>query len=65
MYAAYSRDNVFKDIGTTRQLFIDDDSVRQHVKWSGRDHVKELPGGVRLRFYLRNAELYGFQFADS
>ena len=41
------------------------DSVHQRVNWSGRETVNEIPGGVKLKFYLRNAELYGFQFADS
>ena len=27
--------------------------------------VNEIPGAVKLRFHLRNAELYGFQFGDS
>ena len=44
------------------------DSIHHHVQWADRDTVNEIPDigrGVKLRFYLRNAELYGFQFADS
>jgi hypothetical protein len=41
------------------------DSVHHHVKWSGKPEVHEIPGPVKLRFYLRNASLYGFQFADA
>ncbi len=41
------------------------DAVRHPVKWSGRETVNEISGGVKLKFYLRDAELYGFQFADS
>jgi len=26
--------------------------------------VDEIPGGVKLRIYVKNAELYGFQFGD-
>ena len=40
------------------------DSVRHHVKWSEHDRVNEIPGSVKLRVHLRNAELYGFQFGD-
>ena len=39
------------------------DAVRHQVKWSGHQTVSEVPGAVKLRFYLRNAELYSFQFA--
>ena len=41
------------------------DSVHHQIAWSERDTVTEIPGSVKLRFYLRNAELYGFQFAES
>jgi hypothetical protein len=40
------------------------DSVHHKVRWSGRETVNEIPGSVKLRFHLRNAQLYGFQFAD-
>ncbi len=39
------------------------DAVRHQVKWSGRETVSEVPSAVKLRFHLRNAELYSFQFA--
>ena len=39
------------------------DAVRHQVSWSGRDTVNEVPGAVKLRFHLQNAELYSFQFA--
>ena len=41
------------------------DSVHHQIAWSKRDTVSEIPGSVKLRFYRRNAELYGFQFAES
>ncbi|MCY3801402.1 MAG: hypothetical protein OXG46_07465 [Chloroflexi bacterium] len=56
VWAEYSRDRCRRFTG---------DAVRHPVKWSGRETVNEIPGGVKLKFYLRNAELYGFQFADS
>ena len=40
------------------------DRVRHRVDWPGGNRVNELPGAVKLWFYLRNAELYGFQFAN-
>ena len=49
----YSRENVQRFTG---------DSVKHHVKWSGRTTVNEIPGSIRLKFHLREAELYGFQF---
>ena len=41
------------------------DSVRHQVTWSGHETVNEEPFGVKLKFFLRKAELYGFQFAGS
>ena len=40
------------------------DRVRHRMEWSGGSRVNEVPGPVKLRFYLRSAELYGFQFAN-
>jgi hypothetical protein len=34
------------------------------VSWGGRTDVNSVPGIVKLRFYLRNADLYSFQIAD-
>ena len=41
------------------------DDVRHHVRWSGRDAVNVEPRAVKLKFHLRHAELYGFQFAHA
>ena len=44
------------------------DSIHHPVTWSAQDRVDEIPGsarGIVLRFYLQNAELYGFQLGDS
>ncbi|MCY4109049.1 MAG: hypothetical protein OXG11_08485, partial [Chloroflexi bacterium] len=49
----YSRENAERFTG---------DSVKHHARWSGRNTVNEIPGFVKLKFYLREAELYGFQF---
>ena len=40
------------------------DSVHHKFSWSGGDAVNMVPGIIKLRFHLRNAELYSFQFAD-
>ena len=38
------------------------DSTQQEVTWSGKSDLVELRGQpVRLRFYVQNADLYGFQ----
>lgn len=38
-------------------------SVRHHVKWQGKKELKSLNGEVvRLRFLMRDCELYAFQF---
>ncbi len=34
------------------------------VSWGGRTDINSVPGIVKLRFYLRNADLYSFQIAD-
>jgi hypothetical protein len=39
------------------------DSVRHKVAWTAGDAVNMIPGIVKLRFHLRNAELYSFQIA--
>jgi hypothetical protein len=40
------------------------DSVRHNFKWSGGDNISEIPGNVKLRIHVRNAEVFGFQFND-
>jgi hypothetical protein len=40
------------------------DDVRHRVQWATTDAVNTVPGIVKLRFHLRNAELYSFQLAD-
>lgn len=57
--------NVWEEYSVEKCQTFTGDGVRHQVKWSGRETVNEIPGAVKLRFYLRNAELYGFQFADS
>ena len=41
------------------------DSVRQLVKWSAGDTVNRITGAVKLKFYMKNAEIYSFQFSDT
>ncbi len=41
------------------------DDIHHRVTWQGRDAVDEVPDSVKLRFYLKNAELYSFQFANN
>ncbi len=38
------------------------DDVRHRVTWGDNQTVDQIPDAVKLRFYLRDAELYGFQF---
>ena len=56
VWSGFSRDDC--------QTF-DGDSVHHQVNWSGGGKVDQNPGHIKLRIYLKNAELYGFQFADS
>ena len=56
--------NVWDEYSRERCERFSGDAVHHRVKWSGHDTVNEIPGSVKLKFYLRNAELYGFQFAD-
>ncbi len=44
------------------QRFTGDD-VRHQVRWAGRGAVNLEPRGIKLRFHMREAQLYGFQFA--
>jgi hypothetical protein len=41
------------------------DSVHHKVAWTAGDAINMIPGIVKLRFHLRNAELYSFQIADA
>ncbi len=41
------------------------DSINHRVSWSAGDRVSELPGSVKLKIYLRNAEIYGFHFGGA
>jgi len=37
--------------------------INRVVTWGGKSDVSELAGKpIRLRFYLRNCDLYAFQF---
>jgi len=41
------------------------DHLQQRVRWNGRDDLSSLEGQViRLRFVLRDADLYSFRFAQ-
>ena len=55
--------NVWSGFGSDDCEPFEGDSVRHAVRWSGGS-IDEIAGGVKIRFYLRNAQLYGFQFAD-
>ena len=41
------------------------DAVEHVVTWQGRSAVNEIVGYTRLRFYLKDAELYSFRVADA
>ncbi len=55
--------NVWDEYGRDKCEAFTSDDVRHQVRWSGHETVSEVPGAVKLRFHLQNAELYGFQFA--
>ena len=40
------------------------DSVRHRVTWSSPATLNQIIGPVKLKFYLRDADLYGFRFAE-
>ena len=55
--------NVWEEFSREKCETFTGDAVSHQVNWSGRGMVTEAPGAVKLRFHLRNAELYGCQFA--
>jgi hypothetical protein len=56
--------NVWKGYGRQDCEIFRGDDVHHRVRWSASDGVNMIPGIVKLRFHMRNAELYSFQFAD-
>ena len=40
------------------------DDTAHVVSWKGRSGVNEVLGYARVRFYLKNAELFSFRIAD-
>ena len=40
------------------------DNTAHVVSWNGSTSVNMVPGYTRVRFYMRNAELYSFRVAD-
>ncbi len=57
--------NVWPDYAKDQCEMFTGDNVHHPVRWSARQEVHEIRGPVKLRFYLKNAALYGFQFADA
>lgn len=57
--------NVWEDFSLSSCETFTGDAVRHRVKWSGGDTVNQIPGAVKLRIHLRQAELYGFEFGDA
>lgn len=58
-------DNVWKGFGRKDCRTFRADCVHEKISWNGGDAVNMIPGIVKLKFYLKNAELYSFQFSDS
>ncbi len=51
------------DIDPTQE--ISDEMRSTHVvTWRGQSGVNMVPGYTRVRFYMKNAELYSFRFSD-
>ena len=40
------------------------DDTDHVVRWKGQPGVNRAPGYTRVRFYMKNAELYSFRIAD-
>ena len=56
----------FADLGKAECVPFSGDSVRHTVQWQGDASLATLRGKpVRLRFYLKDTQLYSFQFASS
>ena len=60
-----SWNNVWDDFTRENCETFSGDSIRHRVKWSAGDSVSKIPGSVKLRIHLRNAEVYGFEFGDA
>ena len=52
---------MLEDWSRAQALPLSEDGVRLEVNWNGSGDLNNLKGHlVRLRFYLRNADLYAF-----
>lgn len=54
-WAGYTRENCDRFTG---------DAVEHVVTWQGQPTVNEIMGYTRLRFYLKDAQIYSFRVAD-
>lgn len=57
--------NVWEGFGGPDCTPLTGDSVRHQLNWTGGPVVNRIPGSVKLRFILQNAELYGFEFGEA
>ena len=57
-------DNVWDGFSRKECDVFTGDAVNHVVSWQGRTDVNSIPGIVKLRFHLKNAELYSFRIAD-
>jgi hypothetical protein len=57
--------NVWSDFSRATCDVFTGDSARHVFSWRGRTDVNMIPGIVKVKFYLRNADLYSFRIADA
>ena len=41
------------------------DEVSHTVSWKGRTDINSIPGCIKLRFHMKQAELYLFRIAET
>jgi len=56
--------NVWEDFSRAACNVFTGDSIGHVFSWKGRTDVNRIPGIVKVKFYLRNADLFSFRMAD-
>ena len=57
--------NVWADFSRDKCDVFTGDAVSHVFAWQGRTGVNMIPGIVKIKFYLRDAEIFSFRIADS
>jgi hypothetical protein len=58
------QDNVLPGYSRAECDLFSGDSVSRALTWRGKDHLSGA-SGIKVRFFLRNADLYSFRIADA